>query len=229
MKLRIISLSLLFMSYLVCAYAQNNGNRTYYYELIALVKNGKRQAASGDGHYLTINKVALYESDGNGISKGKGTVYYMDTENGRPTYEGSAYLGDGLTYIFNSDFSQFNLRTFNGTTYIYQRKSTPTSSRMRVYNEGTGHSPSVSIPSNFDMSNERKATNISPSSKKAKTVCSTCNGTKYVNKYIPPVSELGVKRTEYYTCNICGKRVSKNGGHGHKQCPDCHGTGYVYK
>ena len=108
-------------------------NRTYYYERIAKVKNGNKSMDSGDGHYLTINNKILYESDENGFSKKKGTVTYMNSNNNRPMYEGTSYLGSNLSYVFNSDYSRLNIHAVDGTIYVYQRKSSPTEGMMRVY------------------------------------------------------------------------------------------------
>lgn len=208
------------------------GNKTYYYERVAIVKNGVKQAASGDGHYLTINSRILYESEANGSSKGTSSVKYINSDNNMPFYEGNTALGRNLSYVFNSDYSRLNVRELNGTVYVYERKSQPTAaSRMRKYEESE---EGIQIPTtgedySLGQSSSRQTSSTTSTQKRQKVTCTRCNGTKYIDKYIPVVAEYGVKKPEYYICNICNKRVAKNGGHGHASCPSCHGTGFVYK
>lgn len=220
----------LFLFCVISVRAQLNSNRTYYYERVAIVKNGEKQDASGDGHYLTLNSRILYESDANGSSKGTSSVKYINSNNNMPLYEGNTVLGRELSYVFNSDYSRLNVRKMNGTVYVYERKSQPTASKMRIYEkneEGTYIASTTEAEQSGQPSKSR--TSSSPSPKKQKVTCTRCNGTKYIDKYVPIVSEHGVKKPEYYICNICNKRVAKNGGHGHATCPSCHGTGYVFK
>lgn len=207
------------------------GNKTYYYERVAIVKNGEKQAASGDGHYLTLNSRILYESEANGSSKGTSSVKYINSDNNMPYYEGNTALGRGLSYVFNSNYSRLNVRVPNGIIYVYERKSQPTAnSRMRIYetSEGGTYIATAGDHPTGQSSNKQKSSTFSPKNRQ-KVTCTRCNGFKYIDKYIPTVGEYGVKKPEYYICNICNKRVAKNGGHGHAPCPSCHGTGYVYK
>ena len=223
-------LQILFVSTGICLQANAQNNKTYYYERVAIVKNGTKQAASGDGHYLTFNNKILYESNEKGLSKQTSSVTYINSDNNRPLYEGNTTLGNNLSYVFNSDYSRLNVRELSGTVYVYERKSNPSPSKMRVY-ETHISSPVIVVddyePASSSSVNSRTSRNRQ--NKKQKVTCTRCNGTKYIDKYVPSVSEFGVKKPEYYDCHICGKRVAKNGGHGHSTCPNCHGVGYVYK
>lgn len=222
----IIALMSLFIGPAAQISAQNN--RTFYFERVAIVRNGVKQAASGDGHYLTVNNKILYESDTNGLSMGTSSVNYRNSENNRPLYEGRTTLGSNLSYVFNSDFSRLNIKKVDGTVFVYERKSQP--SKMRVYNTDD-FTPVAVTDDNVSTQGGSSAhtRNTQTRQQKHQVTCSRCNGTKYIDKYVPSVSEYGVKQPEYYDCHICGKRVAKNGGHGHATCPSCHGTGYVYK
>ncbi len=225
---RIIALMPLFIASAIQISAQNN--RTFYFERVAVVQNGTKQSASGDGHYLTVNSKILYESDANGLSMGTSSVKYMNSENNRPLYEGKTALGDHLAYVFNSDFSRLNIKKLDGTVYVYERKSQPSPSKMRVYDKDD-FTPVVVKDDNTSAQGGSSAhtRNTQTRQQRQQVTCSRCNGTRYIDKYVPSVSEYGVKQPEYYDCHICGKRVAKNGGHGHATCPSCHGTGYVYK
>ena len=205
-------------------------NRTYYYERIAKVKNGNKSMDSGDGHYLTINNKILYESDENGFSKKKGTVTYMNSNNNRPMYEGTSYLGSNLSYVFNSDYSRLNIHAVDGTIYVYQRKSSPTEGMMRVYESDDSPYNSYSFSNtqqNNSSSNNKTISQKKNRKEKEKELCHVCKGTKYVSQNIPTVCEYGIRKPVYYICRICGKSVARNSGHGHKTCPYCKGYGYI--
>lgn len=207
------------------------GNKTYYYERVAIVKNGVKQTANGDGHYLTLNSRILYESEANGTSKGTSSVKYINSDNNMPFYEGNTILGRGLSYVFNSDYSRLNVREPNGIIYVYERKIRPTAtSMMRTYesNEGGTYIATTEIQSSRQSSSKQKSSSTSIT-KRQKVTCTRCKGFRYIDKHVPIVGEYGIKKPEYYICNICNKRVAKNGGHGHDPCPSCHGTGFVYE
>jgi hypothetical protein len=218
----VTTLILCVLSYLTL-WAQLN-NKTYYYERVKIVKNKTPQSASGDGHYLTINQNGLYESDAQGNSKRQGFVKYVNSSNNKPLYEGDAYLGKDLSYVFNSDYSRLNLYLANGTIYVYTRKSTPSSSSaLREYsspNSGVVQTPSYSYESGTSHSNGSSRTSARPEKKYMQ--CPYCNGTGrvlYLNSGY-------IYKTQYWvTCSECGQRYLNTSIHKHFTCNKCHGTG----
>ncbi len=223
------------MGIVLPSFAQLSNNHTYYYEKVASVsKDGKRTAAYGDGHYITVNNKQLYESNANGYSLRYGELKYINSNNGFPTYEGNSYLGRGLTYRFAADFSRLNIVLNDGTIAVYQRKNTPNNSNMRKYTSapdtGSGYvdyNPSNSGIYNSGGSSENKKRNSNDDYYEYK--CAHCNGTgrKEINR-TKNMSNFGVGRVERVRCDECGKVYDRNGMvHKHVMCDKCNGKGKI--
>ena len=132
---RVFLILFLWATAVLSAFPQDN--KVYYYERVKISSNGVTQKASGDGHYITINRNGLYESNANGSTMGKGFVRFKKSENGQHLYEGNAFLGRDLSYVFNSDFSRLNLWLVDGTIYVYERRNAPSSNASkRIYESG---------------------------------------------------------------------------------------------
>lgn len=200
-----------------------SANKVYYYERVKIVKDGKQTPSSGDGHYLAINNQILYECNESGSSMLKGRVHYINSNNDRPYYNGNAYLGNDLRYVFNSDFSRLNLFFNDGTIYVYTRKESPSSnSALRVYEShnvnnnviiGSSYSPTI-----YDSNSEKKT-----EYKEKKTMkCPYCNGTG--RRLITTPGYLS-KNQYWVTCKECGVRHLNTTGHRHVDCAYCNGTG----
>lgn len=217
----LIALILCCFSHLA-AYAQSN--KTYYYERVKIVKNKTPQAASGDGHYLTINQNGLYESDANGNSKRYGFVEYVNSNNNKPLYEGKAYLGSGLSYVFNSDYSRLNLYLSDGTIYVYTRKSAPSSaSAVRGYrSSSTGTVQTPSYSGNTGTSSSGSST--TSTSRRKYMQCSYCRGT---GKVLLTHGGYMSKNQYWITCSECGQQYLNTSTHQHNTCHKCHGTGQL--
>lgn len=200
-------------------------NHTYYYEKVAVVVNGQKTAASGDGHYLTMNSKVLYESNPNGTSKGFGIMNFEGDRNGLHTYGGNAFLGQGLTYYFSSDYSRLNVHLYNGTILVYERKNQANQSRMRGYSQPSSSSSYVPTAT-YDPGNSNTTT--SPQKEKDYYVtCSYCHGKGFVvEEQSITVASYGIdNRHDYVTCS-CGKRYdSRDTVHRHRNCPKCQGSG----
>lgn len=196
------------------SYAQNN--RTYYYERVKEVNNGNQKTAAGDGHYITITQYGLYESDENGSTKNQGFVKFISADNNRPYYEGNAFLGTYLSYVFNSDYSRLNLHLGNGTIYVYERKSRPSSdSALRVYS-------SDPLPGPIPLPDPKPNPDPSPKSSPKEMDCPYCNGTGRVKITVSG----GIIKNQYWiTCDECGQRYLNTDRHVHRDCTYCRGTG----
>lgn len=211
-------------------YGQVGPNKTYYYEKVGVIpKGGVRTSASGDGHYLTMNNKQLYESDARGITMSRGSLTYDGIIDGIPTYEGNAYLGNGLLYRFSSDFSRLNVVLYDGTIYIYERKSQANPSKMRQYeqaNNGGGYYPVQQADQPTSGSSNRQS---QQSTTKVHTVqCSYCQGRGYVGEERQNPAASWKTPSDWVTCPKCNKRYDKNSTiHTDILCPKCGGKGYV--
>lgn len=197
--------------------AQNN--RVYYFERIKIIKNGNQQKANGDGHYLAINSNGLYECDYRGSSMSKGFVKFINTNNNRPYYEGNAFWGQNLIYVFNNDYSRLNLHLGNGTIYVYTSRQSPSSSSaLRSYK-----TESVAVPVSYTEIPIKSTSNMGKSHSGHKTiVCPYCNGTG--KRRIS--TDGGIRSNQYWiTCGECGQRYLNTNTHRHISCSYCNGTG----
>ena len=210
----------LFLFALCLTLAKAQSNRVYYYERVKTVKNGNQQTSSGDGHYLAINNNGLYECNKNGGSMSKGFVKYINSNNNKPYYEGNAYLGSNLMYVFNEDYSRLNLHLGDGTIYVYARRQSPSSSTaLRSYK-----TESVTVPAigSEDIPSSTSSNTRTPRTEQKTMTCPYCNGSGRrlisTNGYI--------SRNQYWiTCGECGQRHLNTSGHRHVSCVYCNGTG----
>ena len=206
--------------------------QTYYFEKVAEVRNGKKTAASGDGHYLTITKGYLYESTNDGCDLQKGKMEYQGYSTGMYNYDGNGYLGVGLRYFFNSDYSRLNVYLCDGAILVYERKNIGNVSMLRPYLQtyGTGGYVSSPAPKSGTYSggnNGGNRSNSSSGSNSNEVTCVYCRGagretvTRSIN-----VSGYGVQNPVYTTCSECGLRYdSKATSHHHQLCGHCNGRG----
>jgi len=207
-------LLVIFTEMLVPCFAQNN--KVYYYERTKVSVKGQVTAATGDGHYLAFTQYGLYECNANGSSCQRGFVKYVNSDNGRPYYAGNAYLGNDISYVFNSDYSKLNIHVGSETIYVYERRSAPSSAQaLRTYEP----SPGIVVPI--------ETTSTSPESHTTPTQhhrrpCSLCHGTGREVKYQYVGGEAGSKKK---WCSECGEYVRQ--GHYHVRCSLCHGKGYI--
>lgn len=198
--------------------------QTYYYTKQAIVINGNKSSATGDGHYLTFNQQGLYESDGNGCSMGFGFVRYTGTDsNGRMCYEGDGYLGYSLVYRISSDYSRINVNLPDNSIAVYV-KATAGSGQQRVYKREEQYIPVPDIP----MPEITSSGSDNSGQVEVKT-CPGCGGHGYIEGVTPSVSHFGVDRRkpDYRICPKCGHKYDANVGHTDVKCKVCNGTGYI--
>ncbi len=208
--------------------------QTRYYERVMVVRNGQREAASGDGHYITFVRDIAYDSNPDGTRVSKWTLDFMSDKNNRHLYEGNSALGFRLSYVFSWDYDRLNVKTNDDIVYVYEHKRRPSGGSERRYDLG-GHVAVDDVYMEYggdesSASTQQRAGGSGASRRSShRETCPRCHGTKYIDKYVPSVASYGNKPPEYYDCPICGKRVAKNGGHGHATCPECHGAGTIIK
>lgn len=207
-------------------------NHTYYYERVATVTGGNKTAANGDGHYLTMNSKVLYESNSDGTSRNCGMMHSEGDNNGLHVYGGNSYLGNGLTYFFASDYSRLNVRLYDGTILVYERKSQPNQSRMRQYSvaapSSDGYTPSPEI--RYDNSTPSGGNSRNNKDEKVyESTCVYCKGTgrqtitQSINVY-----NYGDFTPQYVTCSECNYRYDKKStSHRHQTCSHCNGKGKI--
>jgi len=198
---------------LIPCFAQNN--KVYYYERTKKSVKGQVTAAAGDGHYLAFNQNGLYECNASGSSYGRGFVKYINSDNGHPYYSGNAYLGNDISFVFNSDYSKLNIYVGSETIYVYERRSGPSSAQaLRSYESSPGNFvPIETTPTYPDR------TTPTPHHRRP---CSLCKGTGREIKYQYVGGEAGSKKK---WCSECGTYVRQ--GHYHVRCSLCHGKGYL--
>ena len=217
MKLRT---TILFLFALSLTLTKAQSNRVYYYEKVKTVRNGNQQTSSGDGHYLAINNNGLYECNENGGSMSKGFVKYINSNNNKPYYEGNAYLGSNLMYVFNEDYSRLNLHLGDGTIYVYARRQSPSSSAaLRSYSTENVPIPAIG---NEDIPSSPNSNTTTPRTEQKTMTCPYCNGSgrRLISTNGP------ISRNQYWvTCGECGQRHLNTTGHRHVSCVYCNGTG----
>ncbi len=208
----------LFLAFLFCVGVHSIAqNMVYYYELEKTVTNGNQRSASGDGHYLAINSNGLYECDANGSSFGYGFVQYKNSNNGHPLFEGKAYLGRELSYVFNADYSRLNLYLGNGTIHVYTRRSSPSSeSAKRIYRK-----EEVPVMAVYP----EPASTVTPNRPaRPPRECQVCKGSGREPRW-SMVGATGSVAGKKKWCDICKK--DEYYGHYHVYCETCRGKGYI--
>ncbi len=191
--------------------------QTFYYEQVAVVKNGVKTEKYGDGHFLTFSGNQVYESNSSGGSLGYGSLKFVRSEGGKSLYVGTTYLllGAELQYVFNSDRSRLNVHLDNNRILVYERKNTV--SNPRQYE--SIHIDPV-IDSSGSSSGSGNGQNGNSNGSRSRTKCSHCNGSGD-DAYNTGMSGYG---TQTKWCSKCNKNVSMD--HAHRRCPYCNGTGY---
>ncbi len=203
----------------------NGQAQTYYYERVAIVNNGVKTIATGDGHFITFTPKGCYDSDKEGISEGTGFRQYQTSANNIINYYGESYFGSAH-YYFSADRKRLNIKCeSNGMIYVYERRNAPlsiTKSQRRI-NSSVGSSTAVVIPqtqnSTYGTPNSSSENSSSSQSRLGYYTCPTCYGSGKC-----PICHGTNVRSSYYTgerriCTQCNDK-----GH----CPSCNGTGKKY-
>lgn len=198
-------------------------SQTYYYERVAVVKNGIKSSASGDGHFITFTAKGCYDSDREGFSEDTGFRQYKSTENNIRSYYGDSYFGNAY-YYFNPDRTRLNIkRESDGATYVYVRKTPPAGVTKSSRKKEKANVPTIVpiIPSvtnvptpSFDFSEPSSGSKLS---RYGYYTCPNCHGSGLCpichGRKIADNSYTG----GYNVCNSCtGGRCSACGGTGKK-------------
>lgn len=201
-------------------------SQTYYYERTAVVENGVKKAASGDGHFITFTSKGCYDSDKNGYTENNGFIEYKRTENNIRNYYGDSYFGKAY-YYFSTDYSRLNIKEEStGKTYVYIKKTIPSGNVVSSHKK-SNYTPALIPPTPIDTDNIWDSNSNSSGSNNSST-----NSNRY----------------GYYTCPSCygsgkcpacgGKQLTNNPYTGNTmvcyvcnnkgQCSACGGTGKKY-
>ena len=203
--------------------------QTYYYERVAIVKNGVKTAASGDGHFITFTSKGCYDSDKDGISENTGFRAYQTLANNILNYYGESYFGSAH-YYFSADRKRLNIKCDNDNrVYVYERRSAPagvTKSQRKIegsVGSSVGGSAPIVVPQppvvTYDASGSSSPSSSSSQSRYGYYTCPNCYGTGKC-----PICHGNHLRTSTYTgeTRICTQCNDKG------QCPLCNGTGKKY-
>lgn len=205
-------------------------NHTYYYEKVATVVNGRKSTASGDGHYLTMNNKILYESNSNGIYLKRGMMQFEGDHNGLHTYGGNGYLGSGLTYYFASDYSRLNIKLYDGTVYVYERRSQANATSMRKYSTSNNDVSETNVPVSTGGTNNNRTKKRDPDDDYYEYRCVYCDGTGTEVITRPITVSSPTSPQEFVKCDKCGYRYDRRAtSHDHRVCPHCNGKGKIRK
>lgn len=214
--------SLLFL-FLVMGLFPYSIAQTFYYERVAIVKNGLKQNASGDGHFITFTSAGCYDSDKDGMTENTGFRRFIRVENDIRNYYGDSYFGNAY-YYFNSDYSRLNIKEeISGIIYVYMRKNAPVGVEKSSRSKKNPIPPVIPI---IDGTRSMPILESRPSSVEASS------GNRYGYYTCPSCHGTG-------KCPIChGKHLINNGYTGHTivcsscnnlgQCSACGGRGKKY-
>ncbi len=199
--------------------------QTYYYERVAIVEDGQKQSASGDGHFITFTRDGrCFDSNNRGYNENFGIRKFSYQQDGVTCYEGQSYWG-AAKYLFNSDKSRLNIRLSSGKTFVYTRKTAPSgvtesNRKPRTSSDYSGVAPMVTPATpNYNSSSPSNSSSSSTQSRYGYYTCPSCHGSG--------------------RCPIChGKHVSNNPYTGnsiictscnnHGDCSACGGSGKKY-
>ena len=201
--------------------------QTYYYERVAVVNNGVKTAASGDGHFITFTPKGCYDSDKDGISENTGFRAYQTTANNILNYYGDSYFGCAY-YYFSTDRQRLNIKCENGgSVYVYERRNAPAGVTKSQRRRGStaGSSTTIVAPQpaigtyNTPSTPSSSASSTSSQSRYGYYTCPTCYGSGKC-----PTCHGTHLRTSTYTgeTRICMQCNNKG------QCPSCNGSGKKY-
>lgn len=183
----------LLLFFLILGFSPLGIAQTFYYERVAIVKDGHKQEASGDGHFITFTTSGCYDSDKDGITEDTGFRKFLRVENNIRNYYGDSYFGKAY-YYFNSDCSRLNIKEeVSGIVYVYVRKSAPAGIKKSLRNKKT-------LPPSVPHVSPSAVGNIPPM--------------PALESYSSSVESSSRSRYGYYTCPSC---------HGSGKCPICHG------
>ena len=203
--------------------------QTYYYERTAIVENGVRKTASGDGHFITFSKGSdgkgtCYDSDEEGYSENNGTLKHEATARGVMSYYGNSYFGKAH-YYFSTDYATLNIVSDNSDkTYVYTKKTAPAS----VTKSSRGKANASSSSNGSSASPVYVPPVNSSSMGPTKEQCSFCFGRGHKDERIEylPVSYVGNMTDHYRWCSQCGRSDYPH-KHVTPRCEVCKGKGYV--
>lgn len=209
--------------------------QTYYYERTAKIDSeGHRIEDSGDGHFITFTSLGCYDSDNEGMTAQTGFRKYQKSHNGVDQYYGKSYFGQAY-YRFSTDKSRLNVDVeYDGTIFVYERKSAPTTktSSMRGYSpirspSGTyvpfnpiWSAPAIipAIGSNSASSSSTDAVHNDHSCRACGGTgkCTACNGAGYY-----------LANTGYYVGDSSKSLIECGACHTTGRCQVCYGRGEI--
>lgn len=197
-------------------------SQTYYYERIAVVQNGVKTAASGDGHFITFTSKGCYDSDVKGFTEDFGFREYKTTSSGIQNFYGDSYFGKAY-YYFNSDRSRMNIKKeSDGTIYIYTKRTAPAgitkSTRKKASDAGySGPMSPIVIPSDGGTVTSLPTSTCAPATPQTRR-CSGCSGTGLCSMCKGKGWYKNSYDSKIYSCPSC---------HGSGRCGVCYGKGFI--
>lgn len=229
---------ILFLLSVLLVAVDSFSQRTEFYKLIKVVKDGKVNTNVVGGQFITFTKTICYESDINGFSVEHGRLEYKYSENGKKVYVGGSYWGSHSVFIFKNDLSALNVQTDDGAIYVYKLRTAPASattcSLIRKKQQNNYGIPYYApLPNNGNyVGNDEKTKRGYANSQTTKAsrqqsmrhVCPRCNGQKRI--VIETFPALYGTADYMIRCNECGGSFLRSTGHAHVSCPQCHGKGY---
>lgn len=170
-------------------------SQTYFYKRVKIVKNGQTYNTQDDGHYMTIGKNCIYDSDAQGFCIGNSNMKYVKTENGILTYYGNTYFGSCYCFA-SSDYARLNIKD-DETTYVYVRCTPSSGIALRPSTTNSGSAPINQTPS-YTTPPSNNNTNTAN-----RRQCPYCHGTgKGTEQIIWRTDYTGNQKDEY--CSQCG-------------------------
>ena len=207
--------------------------QTSYYKLVKIVKDGKHSNNVTGGQFITFSGNVCYESDNQGMSINSSRLEYNYSSNGNEVFVGTSYWGANSVFLFNADHSRLNVRTKDGSIYVYQRSTVPqgiTTSSLIKKEQVTNSRLNQIYPSTLVVPIPTVKQKDSPTPSppipdpNIRHECPLCHGRKtIVHESRPPL--FGMEDYLKF-CNICNQSFMASSGHGHITCPQCHGKGY---
>ncbi len=194
--------------------------QTYYYERVAVVENGQKKSASGDGHFITFTSKGCYDSNKSGITEDSNFREYQQTSNGIRSYYGDSYFGKAY-YFFSSDLHRLNIKVEStGKIYVYNQSTAPAgvtkSSRKKNTTVASGATPIIPVI----VSPGSEKIESPPREKYSKEQsCIVCKGTGKCR---------GCDGKGWYTTTIGSYVVDCKLCHNSGGCSICHGSGKVW-
>lgn len=173
-----LSFILLLLSTL--AEAETFKYKTFYYEVKAYIKDGKKTDKSNDGQFYTFTHNTCYESDLNGIDEGLGSLKYIgyNNEQNIHIYEGTCFYGK-VTLFVKQDYSRINIQLEDKSIYVLNRENTPhgfEASNHKAFKQKIDNIISVGVTSPIIIPPVSESKSNTPRSTIEEYICQTCYG-----------------------------------------------------